>query len=313
MESTTNYEKYHEGEQSNAKPDQTQHVTMCVFQQSTRKNAKLARRYRTLDRYFMKGNKLISLQHLRSIIQITSKHLRQCLGTCDLTDKIRSDLGSTIVVKCDKCNRSWKFLLTPKIKGSKGYNRYSVNYGGAPDAMVTGGSSQRLNESFACVGAPGMSHKMLTDTERQIGNAWEELLVEEVETVEVGEKEIAIGNGQVLNDKPWTEVTADAGWSHQSHGHRYNAKSGVGVVFGKNTGKVSSSWCKEQIFVMFAAQRREVDSLQKSIHVCGVRKTVKVRSQTSDVNQPKADFSSMIKHTMLLLTELEVHTRKYMF
>ena len=79
----------------------------------------------------MKGSRLISLQHLRSIIQITSKHSRQCLGKCDLTDKIRSGLESTIVVTCDKCNRSWKFLLTSKIKGLKGYNRYSVNYGGA--------------------------------------------------------------------------------------------------------------------------------------------------------------------------------------
>ena len=129
----------------------TQHVTICIFQQSTRKNTKLSGKYGRLNRYFMKGNMVISLQHMRNIIEITSKQLRQCLGRCDLTDEIGSGLRITIVVICDKCNRPWKFLLISKIKGSKGYHFYSVNYGGAWGTMVTGGCLQRLNENFACV------------------------------------------------------------------------------------------------------------------------------------------------------------------
>ena len=54
----------------------------------------------------------------------------------------------------------------------------------------------RLNESFSCVDAPGVFHRMFTDIERQIGNAWEEVSVEEMETVAVEEKGIAIETGE---------------------------------------------------------------------------------------------------------------------
>ena len=42
-------------------------------------------------------------------------------------------------------------------------------------------------------------------------------------------------NGCYHNVMPAITVVIDAGWSKQSHQHSYNAKSGVGVIFGAAT------------------------------------------------------------------------------
>ena len=48
-------------------------------------------------------------------------------------------------------------------------------------------------------------------------------------------KEIAVAKGQYLFA---ITVIVDEGWCKQSHKHSYNALSGVGVIFGKETKKL---------------------------------------------------------------------------
>ena len=53
------------------------------------------------------------------------------------------------------------------------------------------------------------------------------------------ECELAIQQNDLDNDKvPTITVVVDAGWSKRAHRHMYNALSGVGVIFGLQTGKL---------------------------------------------------------------------------
>ena len=49
---------------------------------------------------------------------------------------------------------------------------------------------------------------------------------------------------------PAITVIVDGGWSKRSHKHSYIAKSGVGIIVGKETGKIlHSSRCLKQILL----------------------------------------------------------------
>ena len=52
------------------------------------------------------------------------------------------------------------------------------------------------------------------------------------------EKRIAISNGRYHQGVPAITVIVDGGWSKRSHKHSYNAKSGVAIIIGKETGKI---------------------------------------------------------------------------
>ena len=61
----------------------------------------------------------------------------------------------------------------------------------------------------------------------------------EVEMEDAGkEKRLAEERGDYHEGVPAITVIVDAGWSKRSHKHTYNAKSGVGVIIGKATGKL---------------------------------------------------------------------------
>ena len=52
------------------------------------------------------------------------------------------------------------------------------------------------------------------------------------------ERELAIQQGSFHRGVPAITVIVDAGWSKRTHKHTYNALSGVGVIFGQQTGKL---------------------------------------------------------------------------
>ena len=52
------------------------------------------------------------------------------------------------------------------------------------------------------------------------------------------EKAFAISNNQYHRGVPAITVMVDGGWCKRSHKHSYNAKSGVGIIIGKETGKI---------------------------------------------------------------------------
>lgn len=52
------------------------------------------------------------------------------------------------------------------------------------------------------------------------------------------ERELAIQRNSFHQGVPAITVIVDAGWSKRTHKHTYNALSGVGVIFGQQTGKL---------------------------------------------------------------------------
>ena len=52
------------------------------------------------------------------------------------------------------------------------------------------------------------------------------------------EQALAISNNQYHQGVPAITVIVDGGWCKRFHKHSYNAKSGVGIMIGKETGKI---------------------------------------------------------------------------
>lgn len=79
----------------------------------------------------------------------------------------------------------------------------------------------------------GCQKKTFLKIENQIGNAWENILAEEIIEAGKEEKKLAEESNDFVNSYPVITVIVDGGWSKRSHKHSYNATSGVGVIIGK--------------------------------------------------------------------------------
>ena len=72
---------------------------------------------------------------------------------------------------------------------------------------------------------------------KRIGEWWWELLQESMKVANQEERAIAISKGRYHQGVPAITVIVDGGWSKRCHRHSYNAKSGVEIIIGKDTGK----------------------------------------------------------------------------
>ena len=80
-----------------------------------------------------------------------------------------------------------------------------------------------------------MRKQLYKNTEDFLGKAMKEQLLDSMRLAGEAEKELAIAKNQFHQGVPYISVVTDGGWSKRSHMHSYNAKSGVGVIFGLNT------------------------------------------------------------------------------
>ena len=67
---------------------------------------------------------------------------------------------------------------------------------------------------------------------------WKEKLLQAMAEAGCEEKRIAEEKGSFHEGVPAITVIVDGGWSKRSHKHSYNAKSGVSIIIGKETGKL---------------------------------------------------------------------------
>ena len=91
---------------------------------------------------------------------------------------------------------------------------------------------------MSVVGVPVMTKASFIATERDIGNKWREELLEVMAEAGKEEKRLAEMRGEYHDGVPAITVIVDGGWSKRSHKHSYNANSGVGIIIGKETGKL---------------------------------------------------------------------------
>ena len=98
--------------------------------------------------------------------------------------------------------------------------------------VATGGGAEHLEEQLTCLQVPSVTKAIFIHLERYLGAAFEQLLSDSLLAAGREEKELAVANGYYHEGVPAITVVVDDGWSKRSHKHSYNAKSGLGVIFG---------------------------------------------------------------------------------
>ncbi len=162
-----------------------------------------------------KGSRIINLSKLQEYSADLAKHSSFCEGEITLIGE--------------------KLQTSSKIKGPRNYSRWECNLAAE---MTTGGGHSRLEESLGVMGVPVMTKRTFINTERGIGEQRRTNLTESMAEAGKEEKRLAIERGDFHEGVPAITVIVDGGWSKRSHKHLYNAKSGVAIIIGKETGNI---------------------------------------------------------------------------
>ena len=104
--------------------------------------------------------------------------------------------------------------------------------------MTKGNGHTQLRDTMSVLGVPVMSKRSFTQTERSIGERWQQCLEESMLEAGKQEKHLAEVRGDYDEGVPAITVVVDGGWSKRSHRHSCNAKSGVAIIIGKETSKI---------------------------------------------------------------------------
>ena len=172
----------------------------------------------------MNGNRIVSLSLLGQYINCVTEHAAECgVPVAFLGESSRYGLASVLVSQCQSlfcCYTSHKLTYNDK-------NHYITNVQAALG-----------QEQLACVQIPAMTKVSFIELERSLGRVFEQLVADNLLAVSKEEKALAIARGDFHSGVPAITVVVDGGWSKRSHKHSYNAKSGVGVIFGAATKKL---------------------------------------------------------------------------
>lgn len=185
-----------------------------------------------------KGSRIINLDKLHQYTDDISAHSLHCKGSIVLTGETRHGLASILKGQCPTCNHSITLDTSPKVKGPRGYSQWECNLAAVWGEMTTGGGHSRLEESLSVIGVPVMTKASFISSERAIGEKWKQCLADSMLEAGKEEKRLAELRGDYLEGVPAIKVVVDGGWSKRSHKHSYNAKSGVAIIIGKETGKL---------------------------------------------------------------------------
>ena len=167
-----------------------------------------------------------------------SIHSTQCGGSVILTGEERDGLASIISTQCSRCHHTITLETAKKVKGPRGYRRWECNLAAVWGQMAIGGGHTQLQETMSTLGVPVMTKKNFVQSEHSIGEWWRQELKRSMAAAGEEEKRLAEERGDYHEGIPAITVILDGGWSKRSHKHSYNAKSGVAIIMGKETGKL---------------------------------------------------------------------------
>jgi len=182
--------------------------------------------------------------HIKDIIQ----HIATC-STCLEMAQSKDDSvmvfgethhkGLASMLGCQfGCGEELRFATSTKTTGLTGKKYWTNNLAAVWGQMSVGGGFNSLEETMCILGIPVMTKRSFIHTECAIGKWWWSLLEESMVSAGREGKQIAIEKGQYHGTVPAITVIVDGGWCKRSHKHSYNALSGVGVIFGKETKKL---------------------------------------------------------------------------
>ena len=186
----------------------------------------------------LNGNRIVSLDRLRQYIHLLTEHSASCgVPLSFLGESSRHGLASVFVSQCPKCHS----IIRSDTSSMMTYNsnsHYTTNVQAVLGQVATGGGGEHLEEQLACLQIPSVTKATFIQLERQLGAVFEQLVGDCLVAAGKEEKELAVANNRYHNGVPAITVVVDGGWSKRSHKHSYNAKSGVGVIFGAATKKL---------------------------------------------------------------------------
>ena len=201
------------------------------------------------NKHSLNSSRIINLEKLKEYLQVVSQHAATCQACADNAlsgndaiilsgEKKKNGLCSVLTSHCAGCLMEFNFSTSPKRKGISGGLYWECNLAAVWGQMATGGGHAPLTESMAVLGVPSLTKKAFISIEKRIGEWWWALFEDSMKEAGNEERSIAIANGRYHQGVPAITVIIDGGWSKRSHKHSYNAKSGVGIIIGKETKKI---------------------------------------------------------------------------
>ncbi len=184
------------------------------------------------------GSRIINLDKLCEYTDQLNAHSARCPGSITLTGESRNGLASIFKGQCNTCEHTITLQTSKKVKGPRSYNRWECNLAAVWGQMSTGQGHSQLEESLSVLGVPVMTKSSFISTERDIGEQWKADLQQSMVKAGQEERRLAEEKGDFHEGVPQITVIVDGGWSKRSHKHSYNAKSGVAIIIGKETGRL---------------------------------------------------------------------------
>ena len=190
--------------------------------------------------YSSVGNRIVSLSLLGDYVQELTEHAAACGDQVQLLgESAVRGLCSVLVARCCKCGKVMKMHTSDSIR-IREKNHFTVNVGAVLGQIATGGGGDHLAEQLTTMNIPALSPHTFVEFERDLGLEFERIVTEEMLSAGKEEYNYALATGCIHGDDkvPACTVVVDGGWSKRAHKHSYNAKSGVGIIFGMHTKKL---------------------------------------------------------------------------
>ena len=186
----------------------------------------------------LNGNRVMSLMRLRQYIHCLTEHAVLCgVPITLLGESSQRGLASMLISQCSKCHSIFR-CDTSTMMTYNDESHFTINAQAVLGQVATDGGAEHLEEQLTCLQVPSVTKAIFIHLERYLGAAFEQLLSDSLLAAGREEKELAVANGYYHKGVPAITVVVDDGWSKRSHKHSYNAKPGVGVIFGARTKKL---------------------------------------------------------------------------
>ena len=170
-----------------------------------------------------------------------TKHAALCSASVVLLgESSRYGLASVLVSQCQKCHSIFCCYTSTKLTYSNN-THYTSNIQAVLGQIATGGGAKHLEEQLACVQVSALTKVSFILLECTLGRVFEQVVEDNLLAAGKEERSLAIVQSTFRDGAPAITVVVDGGWSKRSHKHAYNAKSGVGVIFGAATKSYFSS------------------------------------------------------------------------
>ena len=193
------------------------------------------------------GSRIINLDNLHHL-QVVTNHVANCQPCINqalskeqaivIAGECKAGLASILTIRCTGCNKEFSFPTSSKVRGSSGGSFWECNLAAVWGQTMTGGGHATLTEALAVIGVLVMTRQSFVAAEKRIGEWWWILFEDTMKSAGEEERTLAISQNRYHQGVPAITVILDSGWCKRTHKHSYNVKSGVGVIIGKETGKI---------------------------------------------------------------------------